>query len=51
MSHEILLVKKEATLSFVPHKKGFITVIKKKDGKIQAISFVNTMTAVEKIFK
>lgn len=51
MSHEILLVKKETTLSFVPHKKGFITVIKKKDGKIQAISFVNTMTAVEKIFK
>ena len=48
---DILLAKNETTLAFVPHKEDFITVIKRKEGKITAINFVNLMDVLEKSFK
>lgn len=49
--YDILLAKKEVTLAFVPHKKGYITIIKKSEGKIESIEFANEMNALKNTFK
>ncbi len=49
--YDILLAKKEATLAFVPHKTGHITIIKQSEGKIESIAFVNKMSTLKNIFK
>ena len=49
--YDILLAKKEVTLAFVPHKKGYITIIKKSEGKIESIEFANEVNALKNTFK
>lgn len=49
--YDILLAKKEATLAFVPYKKDYITILKKRDGQIESINFVNKMSELKNTLK
>ena len=48
--YDILLAKNKAQVDFIPHKKGFISVLKIATGKVLSVRFINNTEQLAKVF-
>jgi len=48
--YDILLVKSEKQLAFMPRKKNFVTVVKVAGGKVSSVEFINKLDQLAKVF-